>query len=134
VIGRASLSRPRDNAKYTEQALARPDDEREDPQAVLVDKVVAQQRLDQVSAAVHLQLWPVFLLERRDALGRVPLDQDRVVPLQRGTTPRRDVLGGVVQRLGAGIVGGVRPMRGEDVVGPASEDEANGRLIAPPMT
>src|SRR6266496_1593355 len=42
-----------------EQAFARPDDEREDPQAVLVDQVVAQQRLDQVPAAMHLQLWPI---------------------------------------------------------------------------
>src|SRR5918994_1841412 len=38
-------------------------------------------------------------------------------------TPRRDVLGGVVQWLGAGLLRGVRPVRGEDVVGLASENE-----------
>src|SRR5215470_18693072 len=47
-----------------EQAFARPDDEGKHPQAVLVDEARAQQRLDQVPAAVHLQLWPVFPLER----------------------------------------------------------------------
>src|SRR5215203_7001490 len=72
---------------------------------------------------MHLQLWPIFLLERRDAFCRVSLDQDRVAPLQHGMTPRRDVLGGVVQWLGAGLVCGVRPMCGEDVVGLASENE-----------
>src|SRR5215211_2163081 len=76
---------------------------------------------------MHLQLWPIFLPERCDALGRVTLDQDRVAPLQRGMTPRRDVLGGVVQWLGAGLLRGVRPVRGEDVVGFPSENEVEGR-------
>ena len=64
---------------------------------------------------------PSSLLERRDALGRVPLDQDRRAPVQRGTAPRRDVLRGVVQRLAAGLLRGGRPVRAEDLVGPASE-------------
>src|SRR5829696_2940304 len=88
---------------------------------------MVQQRLDQVGAALYLQLWPIFLLECRDAFGRVSLDQDRVAPLQHGTTPRRDVLGGLVQRLGTGIVCGVRPMCGEDMVGLASENEVERR-------
>ena len=87
-----------------------------------VDEVVAQQRLDQVRAAVHLQLRAVLLLERRDAVGRVSLDQDRVTPLQGGTAPRRDVLGGVVEHLAARLLGGGRPVGGHDVVGPASQD------------
>src|SRR6266511_6104243 len=62
------------------------------------------------SAAVHLQLWSVLLLERRDAFGRVSLDQDRAAPLQRRMAPRRHVLGGLVQRLGAGLLWGVRPI------------------------
>ena len=70
---------------------------------------------------MHLQLRPVSLLERRDALGRVSLDQDRRAPIQRGTAPRADVLRGVVQRLAAGLLRGVRPVRAEDLVGPASE-------------
>src|SRR2546430_5873265 len=73
---------PGGDGAVREQAFARPDDEGEDPQAVLIDEVVAQERLDQVAAAVHLQLWPILLLERRDALGRVSLDQDRGAPLQ----------------------------------------------------
>jgi hypothetical protein len=42
-----------------EQALARPEDDGEPPEPVLVDEVVPQQRLDQVPAAVHLRLRPV---------------------------------------------------------------------------
>jgi hypothetical protein len=110
-----------------EQAFARPDDQGEDPEAELVDEVVAQERLDQVPAAVHLQLRPIFLLERGDPFGRVSLDQDRLAPLQCGTTPRNDVLGRVVQRLGAGLVCGVRPVGGEDVVGLAPEQEVERR-------
>ena len=108
-----------------EQALARPEDEGEDPEAVLVDQVVAQERLDQVPTAVHLQLRPIFLLQRRDGFGRVSLDQDGLAPPQRWMTPRDDVLGSVVQRLGAVFLRGVRPVGGEDVVGRASR--AGGR-------
>src|SRR5215207_8680417 len=49
---------PGGDGAFREQALARADDEGEDPQAVLVDEAVAQQRLDRVPAAMHLQLWP----------------------------------------------------------------------------
>src|SRR5947207_11006116 len=54
-----------------EQALARPDDEGEDPQTLLVDEAVAHERLDQVPAAMHLEPWPILLLERGDPFGRV---------------------------------------------------------------
>ncbi|HUF59710.1 MAG TPA: hypothetical protein VMR89_09550 [Actinomycetota bacterium] len=42
-----------------EQALARAQHKGEDPQAVLVDDPVADQRLGEVPAAVHLELRPV---------------------------------------------------------------------------
>jgi len=57
-----------------EQRLARPDDDGEDPPAVLVDQVVAHQRPGQVPAAVHLELWSICLLQLRDPFGRVALD------------------------------------------------------------
>src|SRR3989449_3858267 len=53
---------PGGDGAFREQAFARPDDDGEDPQAVLVDKVVAQERLDQVPAAMHLQLCPSSFL------------------------------------------------------------------------
>src|ERR671911_451233 len=56
---------------------------------------------------------------------RTPSGQLRVLPfelLQRG---RRHVLGRLVERLGAGIVG-VRPVGREDLVGLATEDEVEG--------
>src|SRR6266498_2912120 len=76
---------------------------------------------------MYLKLRPIFLLEPRDAFGRVSVDQDRPLPLQRGATPRRDVLGGIVQWFCAGFLRGVWPVRGEDVVGPASENEVERR-------
>ena len=82
-----------------------------------------------------MQLWPIVLRERRDTFGRLPLDQDQGAPLQRGMTARRDVLGGVVHWLAAGLAWGVRPICGEDVVGLAPENEVErGGLIASPMT
>src|SRR5215203_4090773 len=72
---------------------------------------------------MHLQLRTIFLFERRDALGRVSLYQHRLAPLQGGMTPRRNVLRGVVQRLGPGLLRGVRPVRREYIVGLASENE-----------
>src|SRR5262245_36323389 len=65
---------PCGNRALGEQALPRADDEWEDPEAVLVGKVVPQERLDQVPAAMHLQLGPVLLFERGDALARVSFD------------------------------------------------------------
>src|SRR5829696_976174 len=114
---------PGGDGAFREQAFTRPDDEGEDPQAALIDEVVAQQRLDQVPAAMHLQLRTIFLLECRDALGRVSLYQHRLAPLQRGMTPRRNILGGVFQRPGPSLLRGVRPVRCEDIVGLASENE-----------
>jgi transketolase len=106
-----------------EQPLPRTEHEREDPQPVGVDQVVPQECLDEIPAAMHLQLGAIPLLECRDALGHVAVDQYRVAPLQRGPAARRDVLGGVVQLLGARIVSGVRPEPGEDVVGLAAEHQ-----------
>src|SRR5690349_17793070 len=103
--------------------LVSTDNDRKDPEPELVDQVVAQQRLDEVPAAVHLQCRPVAILERRDAFSGVSFDQDRGTPGQRGLTPRRDVLGGVIQRLSARIVARVRPKGGENVVGLAAEKE-----------
>src|SRR5437762_3172750 len=68
-----------------EQALSRTDDDGIRPNPVEVDQVVADQRLQKVGAAVHLQLWPVALLERSDRLARVSLQQDRWTPTQVGS-------------------------------------------------
>src|SRR4029453_11368476 len=76
-----------------EQAFPRADDHREDPQTVFIDNVVAQQRLDQVRAAVNLQLRPILFLEHCETVGGISLDQDRVAPpLQVRAAPRRNVL------------------------------------------
>src|SRR4051812_39376248 len=79
-----------------EQALARPDDDRKGPQPVAVDEVVTDQGLNEVAAAVDLQLGTVLLLERGDASGSIAVDQYRAIPGQVWTAARYDVLGRVV--------------------------------------
>src|SRR5215210_3574647 len=77
-----------------EEAFAWPDDDREDHQAVLVDEIVLHERPCQFPAAEDQDVLAVLLLEPRNCLGDVPLDEGRVVPLQRLLQrPRGDVLG-----------------------------------------
>jgi hypothetical protein len=61
------LERGGDRA-VAEAARAGADDEREDPDAELVDEVVLEQRLDQSRAAVDLDLGPVLAFEPRDGI------------------------------------------------------------------
>ena len=110
---------PEGPAPSAEQALARPDDHREDPQAVLVDEVVTQQRLDQVRAAVHLRLRPILGLEGREGVGGVALEQHPSCSTpQVGTAPRRPCL---VASLNTPWPPRRQSAEGHDVVGPASQ-------------
>ena len=64
------------------------EDHREDPEVELVDEVVAQQRLDQVVAAVDLELGSVGLLERCDGLGRVAVEVHDGTRVEHRLLPR----------------------------------------------
>ena len=99
--------RPAGHGAVREQPLAGAEDDGEHPQVELVDEVVAQQGLDQVAAAVDLELRTVALLERGDRLARVAIEVDDGAPVEHRLAARRDVLGGVVERLGAVRLGGV---------------------------
>jgi hypothetical protein len=59
----------------------------------LVDEPVLEQRLDQVCAAVHLQLGAVLLLERAEPVGQLAFDQLSVLPLELGERGRGHVMG-----------------------------------------
>src|SRR5918999_3239528 len=105
-----------------EQALPVAEDDREDPHAELVDQAVPDEGLDEVRAAVDLELWTLLLLETGHSLADVALEQLRVLPLQARERPGSHVLGGAVELRRAGLVG-VRPVRGEDLVGLPAEDQ-----------
>src|SRR5438552_566605 len=64
---------PGRHGALSEQSLARSDQHREYPEMEAIDEVMAQQGLDQLPAAVHLELPPVARLELRDAAGHVAL-------------------------------------------------------------
>src|SRR6266508_1762576 len=75
-----------------EEALARANHDRKDPQTELGDEVMLQQRLDQVRAPVHLNLASGLLLEPRDGRCGIPGQQGGVVPIHFAKRPRGDVL------------------------------------------
>ena len=83
---------------------------------------MSHERLDQVPAPAYAESFDLVPLSAVMPPPRSD-DQDRRLPHQFGPTPRHDVLGGVVQRLGTWLFRGVRPEGAEDVVGPASEQE-----------
>src|SRR3989442_14859997 len=65
-----------------EEALARANGDRKDPEAKLVDEVVPQQRLNQVRAPRHLDLPTGLLLEARDGVSDVTAQQRGIVPFR----------------------------------------------------
>lgn len=125
-VGQGQRARHR---ALAEQALAAAEHEREDPQAELVDEVVPQQGLDQLAAAGHLQFAAGLALEPRDFGGDVASQQHRMAPARRVERARGDVLAHAVE-LGRDrvVVADVGPVRGEDLVRLAPEQEGVRRL------
>jgi hypothetical protein len=87
------------------------------------DEIVFDQALDELRTADDAEISTVLRLEVRDPLGDVAAHKVRVGPRQRLFQGRGDdVLLQVVHDRRHRIVGGgVRPVRGEDVVRPATE-------------
>jgi hypothetical protein len=98
------LQRDRDRA-LAEQALAGPDRQREDPDALLVDEVVLEQCLEQIRAAVNLDLGAVLALEPGDRFRDVARDQRRAIPVDLLQRARGDVLAGAIEVIGDRAVG-----------------------------
>ena len=132
VFASTSFS-PRGTARRRRGAR-RCQDDGEDPQPELVHEVVREQGLDQVAAPVYLDLGAILLLEAGDRLGGVALEQDRVLPLDGVEGPGRDVLRRLVEDVGPLLLGRVRPVGSEDLVGLAPEQQVEGRLVASPIT
>src|SRR5918995_5969357 len=67
---------------------------------VLVDQLATHERLDQFAASHHEQIARSALLELRDRVASLSLQQRRVRPRERlPQGPRADVLGGIVEPL-----------------------------------
>lgn len=114
----------RDGA-LSEQLLAGAEQDREDLQPELVDEVVLEHGLDEVAAAVDLQLRAIFPLELPDLRRYVAANKDGRLPVGINRPVRNDVLRRLVD-AGARLVVALRPVAGEDVVGLMAEEQVEG--------
>ena len=80
------------NRAFAEQALADAYNHRKLPDAQCIDEIALEQGLEEVAAAVDLNLAAILCLELRDLLGNVALEQVRVVPGDLFERPRSDEL------------------------------------------
>ena len=114
-----------------EQPRALAEDHGDDDELDLVDEVVVEQRPDQGTAAVHLQLSPRLGFQLADGRREVTGEDGRVRPLRVGDRGRGEVLGRRVQGVGDRMAAPMHraPVRGEEVVGPPAEQERVGALV-----
>src|ERR1700704_3486212 len=114
-----------------EQPRALADDNGEGEQGDLVDKLVLEQPPDQSAAALHLQLASRLGFQLADGGREVTGEDGRVRPPRVGERGRCDVLGLRVQGRPDRAVARIFPRSpgaGEDLVGPAAEQERVGPL------
>ena len=105
-----------------DQPLAASGQHGEDPEVELVEEAVREQRAVELAGAELEQVLARLLLQRRDSLGSVALD-DRCVPGGVGERPRGDVLGHLVDPVGVGVAAPLRPGLREALVRRAAEEE-----------
>src|SRR5712691_8037980 len=117
-------------AGLAEQALAGAESDREDLQPQLVDQVVLDQRVYELEAAGDDDVPVYLLLQRRDLVKHVALEDCRVVPGGMFEGRGHDVLGQAVQPVRQGAAPGCPP-RGEPLVAPPAQQEGLGaqRLV-----
>jgi hypothetical protein len=104
-----------------EQPLSFAEHHRKYPDAILVDQIGGDQRLQQFAAAPDMQRRPVRCLKLADLLNNVAVNTLRFLPVETVEAARDDVFRRLVERLGDRVVALVRPVAGEDLVGPAPE-------------
>src|SRR5271154_3356715 len=117
-------------AGLAEQALADPGGGREDLQPQLVDQVVLDQRAYELKAAGDDDVPVYVLLQRRDLVKHVALEDCRVVPGGIGEGRGHDVLGQAVQPVRQ-LAAARWPPRGEPLVASPAQKEGPGgqRLV-----
>src|SRR5437016_1632901 len=120
---------PRDCA-FAEQALAGADNHSELPNTKRVDQIMLEQGLEEVAAAVDLNLATFLYLELCNLLGYVAFEQVGIVPGDLIQRPRSDELRPGVEGSSDLVrrVGGLGPRSREDVIGLAAEKKSTGLL------
>src|SRR5512145_1545150 len=115
---------------FAEQSLAVADNHGKLPNTKRVDLIVLEQGLEEVAAAVDLNLAGVPCLELCDLLGHVALEQMGIVPGDLVERPRSDELRPGIEGHGDLVrrVGGLWPGSREDLIGLAAEKESAGSL------
>jgi len=109
-----------------EQALAGPEGDREDLQPQLVDQVVLDQHACELKAAGDDDVPVYVLLQRRDLVQHVALEDCRVVPGGMGEGRGHDVLGQPVRQLAAARW---PPRGGPLVAAPAQQEGPGGQRL-----
>src|SRR5216684_824653 len=117
-------------AGMAEQALAGPESDREDLEPQLGDQVVLDQRVYELEAAGDDDVPVYLLLQRRDLVKHVALEDCRVVPGGMFQGRGHDVLGQAVQPVRQ-LAAPRWPPRGEPLVAPPAQQEGPGgqRLV-----
>src|SRR5690242_11753889 len=117
-------------AGLAEQALAEPEGDREDLQPQLVDQVMLDQRAYELKATGDDDVPVYVLLQRRDLVKHVALEDCRVVPGGIGEGRGHDVLGQAVQPVRQ-LAAARWPPRGEPLVASPAQQEGPGgqRLV-----
>src|SRR4029450_4072776 len=105
-----------------EQPLSFAEHQRKDPDAIFVDEFGGDQRLQQFTAAPDMQRRPIRCLQPADLVHDITAYVQRVLPVELVEAARDDVLRRLVERLRDRVVALVRPVGGENLVGPPSQN------------
>jgi hypothetical protein len=104
-----------------EQPLSFAEHQRKDPDAIFVNQVGGDQRLQQFAAAPNMQRRPIRRLQPAELVHDIAAYALRCLPVELVEGARDDVFRRLVERLRNRVVALVRPVAGEDLVGPASQ-------------
>ncbi len=104
-----------------EQPLSFAEHQRKDPDVIFIDEFGGDQRLQQFTAAPDMQRRPIRRLQPADFIHDITTYVLRVLPVETIETTRDDVFRRLVECLRDRVVALVRPVGGEDLVGPASQ-------------
>src|SRR4029450_2494993 len=108
-----------------EQPLSFAEHQRKDPDAIFVDEYGGDQRLQQFTAAPDMRRRPIRCLQSADLVHDITVYVKRVLPVEAVEGARDDVLRRLVERLRDRVVALVRPVAGEDLVGPPPQEHVD---------
>src|SRR5262245_35407033 len=104
-----------------EQPLSFSEHHWKDPEAIFVDEIGGDQRLQQFAAAPNMQHRPLRCLQPAELVHDITAYALRGLPVEWVEAAGDDVFGRPVEGLRDRVVALVRPVGGEELVGPASQ-------------